>query len=91
MQKPDPRQPSSWSTYSEGDVWNIWVNALTKIMKKSGLPYQVRKDSDKNKNDTQSPFVMFIKEFQKVLPEEFRKFTNSDYALAQAISRARRK
>jgi hypothetical protein len=91
LQKPDSRKPNAWCTYSEGDVWSIWVNELTIIMKDSGLPYEVRKDSDKNKNDTQSPFVMFIKELQKVLPDDFRKFTNSDYALAQAISRARRR
>ena len=90
LQKPDPNQPNAWFAHSESDVWNIWVNALTTIMKDSGLPYKIRKDSDKNKRDTQSSFVMFIKELQKVLPEKCRKFTQSDYALAQGISRARR-
>jgi len=91
LQKPDPKQPNAWIAHSESDVWNIWVNALTKIMKDSGLPYKIRKDSDKNKNDTQSSFVMFIKELQKLLPEECGKFTQSDHALAQGISRARRR
>jgi hypothetical protein len=90
LQKPDPKQPNAWVAHSEGDVWNIWVNALTKIMKDSGLPYKIRKDSDKNKRDTQSSFVLFIQELQKALPKECRKFTHSDYALAQGISRARR-
>ncbi len=91
LQKPDPKQPNAWCTLSESDVWNIWVNALTKIIKDSGLPHKIRKDSDKNKHDIQSPFVIFIKELQKILPKKCRKFTQSEYALAQGISRARRR
>jgi hypothetical protein len=91
LQKPNPKQSNHWFTLSESDVWNIWVNELTEIMKDSGLPYKIRKDRDKNTHDTQSSFVMFIKELQKVLPKECRKFTQSDYALAQGISRARRR
>jgi hypothetical protein len=90
IEKPDPRLPSSWLAFSEGEVWNIWVNAVTKIMKQSGLPYQVRKDSDKNKKESPSPFVTLIKELQNRLPKECRKFTQSDDdALAQRIYRAR--
>jgi hypothetical protein len=89
IQKPDPKQPNVWLAFSEGEVWNIWVNAVTKIMKQSGLPYQVRKDSDKNKKESPSPFVTLIKELQNRLPKECRKFTHSDYALAQGIYRAR--
>lgn len=91
LQKPGPKQSNALYTYSEGEVWNFWVNTITKIIKDSGLDYKVRKDSDKNKNDTQSSFVRLIKELQKCLPKECRKFTQSDYALAQGISRARRK
>ena len=90
IQKPDPKQPNTWRSPSEGEAWNIWVNALTKIMKNNRLPYKVRKDKDKNKNDAQSPFVKLIQELQKCLPKECREFTQSDdYALAQRISRAR--
>jgi hypothetical protein len=92
IQEPDPKQPNTWRSLSEGDAWNIWVNALTKIMKNNGLPYKVRKDKDKTtSDDIQSPFVKLIKELQNCLPKECREFTQSDYyALAQRISRARR-
>jgi len=91
IQKADPEHPNDWYGVSEGEVWNIWVNALTKIMKNNGLPYKVRKDKDKNKNDAQSPFVKLIQELQNCLPKECREFTQSDdYALAQRINRARR-
>ena len=89
IQKPDPKQPNDWYGVSEGEVWNIWVNALTEIMKKNEMRYQVRKDSDKNKTNSQSSFVVLVRELQNCLPEEFRKFTHSDYALAQGIYRAR--
>jgi hypothetical protein len=68
IQKPDPKQPSSWIAFSESEVWNIWVNAVTKIVKKNGLPHKVRKDVDKNKNDVQSSFVVLVKELQNCLP-----------------------
>jgi hypothetical protein len=89
IQKPNAKQPTDWHGVSEGEVWNIWVNALTEILKKNGLPYKVRKDSDKNKTDSQSPFVVLVRELQNCLPEKFRKFAHSDYALAQGIYRAR--
>jgi hypothetical protein len=89
IQRPDPKLPNVWHSPSESRVWNIWVNALTKIMKDSGLPYQVRKDTDKNKSDVPSPFVKLVRELQNCLPQECRKFTQSDDALAQGIHRAR--
>ena len=91
LQKPDLTDPNAWLAHSESDIWNIWVNELTKIIKDSGLPYKVRKDNDKNKRDAQSSFVILIRELQKILPAECRKFMHSDYALAQGISRARRR
>jgi hypothetical protein len=88
IQRPDPEHPN-WLAFSEGEVWNMWVNALTKIMKNNGLPHGVRKDSDKNIKESPSSFVTLIKELQNCLPVECRKFTHSDYALAQGIFRAR--
>jgi hypothetical protein len=84
IQKPDPKQPNTWGSLSEGEAWNNWVNAITTIMQNGGLPYEVRKDYKT------SPFVALIGELQKCLPTECRKFTQSDDdALAQRIYRAR--
>ncbi len=89
IESPDPTQPN-WVASSKDEVWNIWVNAVTKIIKRrDGLPYKVRKDSYLNKAGIPSSFVTLIKELQKCLPEECRKFTHSDDALAQGIYRAR--
>jgi hypothetical protein len=76
-------------TFSEGEIWDVWINTLTTIMKDNGLPYEVRKDVDKRKGDSPSPFVALIRELQKSLPKELRKSMTSDDALAQRISRAR--
>jgi len=87
--KPDPKQPNDWCGPSKDEVWNLWVNAIAGIMKGGELPHTVRKDSEKNKNGSPSPFVTLIRELQKRLPQEYRKFTHSDDALSQGISRAR--
>jgi hypothetical protein len=89
IQKTDPKQPNTWRSMSEGEAWNVWVNALTKIMDKNGLPYKVRMDTDKKAEDVHSPFVRLIRELQKCLPKECRRFTHSDDALAKGIHRAR--
>jgi hypothetical protein len=89
LQQQDPEQPNDWRARSESDVWNIWVNAITKIVKRNDLPYKVRKDRDKNKNDVPSAFVVFVRELQKRLPVQCRKFMHSEDALAQGIHRAR--
>jgi len=88
IQRPDPEHPN-WLGFSEGEIWNMWVNALTKVMENTGLPTKVRKDSYLNKKGSPSSFVTLIKELQKHLPEKCRKFTHSDDALAQGIYRAR--
>ena len=75
--------------FSEGQIWTLWVLLLTNIMKNHRLPYKVRKDTDKRKGETPSPFVALIWELQQSLPKELRKFTQSHNALAQGIYRAR--
>ena len=75
--------------FSEGQIWNLWVLMLTDIMKNHRLPYKIRKDTDKRKGETPSPFVALIWELQQSLPKEQRKFTQSHDALAQGIYRAR--
>jgi hypothetical protein len=74
--------------FLQSEIWNLWVNSITTIMKQHKCPYKVRKDSDK-RHGPPSPFVTLIRELQKSLPVEFRRFTQSDDALAQAIHRAR--
>lgn len=69
----------------EGDEWSEWVRRITKILKDAGLPWQVSKDWRGKK----SPFVALIEALQEHLPEESRRHTHSDGALAKAIVGAR--
>lgn len=80
--------------YSEGWLWNYWICLLTIIVKEDGLRYEVRKDSDKQKpNSPISPFVLFVDELQKCIPNKFRRHSppgsETRGALASAIVRAR--
>jgi hypothetical protein len=75
--------------FRQGAAWNEWVCLLTLIMKEHGLPFEARKDVDKKATSKVSPFVRFVAELQRQLPEEFHQFTHSLDALSQAISRAR--
>jgi hypothetical protein len=75
---------------TERDVWNTWIRELTGILDKRGLPISARNDSDKQKGNRPSPFVAFIDELQKSLPEKYRRSTQSKFAAARAINRARR-
>jgi hypothetical protein len=84
-----PAEESSMLGFSQGEIWALWINMVTTIMKDSALPYEARKDSDKRKSDSPSPFVALVRELQKSLPIELQKSTQSDDALAQAIYRAR--
>jgi hypothetical protein len=89
-QKKDEVPPGgSYGTFTPGEIWNLWVNSITTVIRDENLPYKVRKDTDKHTGNN-SPFVRLIKEIQNSLPKEFRMFTHSDDALAQAIHRARR-
>lgn len=90
MELSDP----NYAGHSEGWLWNHWICLLTMIVKEHGLPYEVRKDSDKQKpNSPISPFVLFVDELQKCIPNEFRRHSppgsERREALATAIGRAR--
>lgn len=77
------------SGFREGMAWNQWISALIAIARDHGLPCGIRKDSDKQKPDTPSPFVILVRELQTCIPDEHRRSTQSDAALATAISKAR--
>ena len=75
----DPELPS----FTKGKSWNLWIRRLTKIMQDAGLPWQVRKDTDRP-----PPFAAFVWELQKYLPADC-KLSYAISALPTAISRAR--
>jgi len=57
------------SALQQGDSWIGWIYRLTEILNKVELPTFTRK----NLSDAeQSPFVLFVWELQKCLPEEKR-------------------
>jgi hypothetical protein len=72
--------------FQRGETWNEWVRDLSGVLQKRGFRTSVRKDSDKS--DTTSPFVRFIWELQELIPQEFRRGSHSDVALATLISKA---
>lgn len=78
------------NTPLERSVWNLWIGELTGILAKRGLPISARNNSDKQKDDRPSPFVAFVDELQNSLPKKYRRSTQSNFALARAINRARR-
>jgi hypothetical protein len=79
-----------YPVYKHGQLWNYWVYWLTIIVREHGLPYKARHDPDKRKVEG-SPFVLFLKELQKYVPEQCRQSTRiEDDSLAKAIHRARR-
>jgi VCBS repeat-containing protein len=73
--------------FSKGEAWDRWIVRLTSIAEKHGLPWRVRKDSDKQSD--QSPFVELIWELQQSVPGTHRRAHSKD-ALAKAITEARR-
>ena len=73
---------------NKGAAWDFWIRSLTELMKREDLPTAARKDTDKQRH--QSPFVLFVCELQKCLPDEFRQSMHSTGALAKAIQSARR-
>ena len=72
----------------EGAAWDLWVQQLSSFFKAAGLPTAARKDSDKQKNSSPSPFVVLIRELQKCVPRACYR-QRSDSTLATAISAAR--
>jgi hypothetical protein len=83
------------SGFRHGETWELWVRKLTSILKKSQLPVQVRKDTDKAKVAKPSAFVAFMRELQACIPKAYRKSQprsshfEANIALSTAISRAR--
>jgi hypothetical protein len=73
--------------FNKGEAWERWIVRLTSIAEKHGLPWRVRKDSDKQSD--QSPFVELIWELQQSVPGTHRRAHSKD-ALAKAITEARR-
>jgi hypothetical protein len=71
---------------SKGEAWDRWIVRLTSIAEKRGLPWRVRKDSDKQKRC--SPFVEFVWELQRSVPKAHRRYSRG--ALAGAVVGARR-
>ena len=74
--------------FSKGEAWDRWIVRLTSIAEKHGLPWRVRKDSDKQ-SDRQSPFVEFVWALQQFVPDAHR-LKHSRGAVAGAIVGARR-
>ncbi len=76
------------TAHYEGGAWAAWVRDLTSIAKAHGLPSAARKDIDKS--DRVSPFVRLVKALQDHIPKNYRRHAHSDWALAKAVSIARR-
>jgi hypothetical protein len=76
--------------FSKGEAWDRWIVRLTSIAEKHGLPWRVRKDSDKQSDShSQSHFVEFVWALQHFVPDAHRR-KHSRGALAGAIVGARR-
>jgi hypothetical protein len=74
--------------WPDGGAWEIWVRELTIIFANHKLPTGVRKDVDRQPEDTPSAFVNFVWSIQKFLPKQ-RVRAHSTGALATAIHAAR--
>jgi hypothetical protein len=72
--------------FSKGEAWERWIVRLISIAEKHGLPWRVRKDSDKQSRS--SPFVELVWELQQSVPKAHRRYSRG--ALAGAIVGARR-
>jgi hypothetical protein len=65
--------------------WNVWVCQIIDIFEAHDLPTSAPSDSDKR--DKSSEFVAFLYEFP--IPDRKKQHLQSQWALAQAIKRAR--
>jgi hypothetical protein len=83
------RRCSNPGYWRDGVAWDDWIIAIRQIMKTNGLPFRVRKDTDKNKSGRPSAFVEFIRELQGRFPKSHRRHAHSPTALTVAINRAR--
>jgi hypothetical protein len=71
--------------FKEGGAWRVLIIRLTEFATENNFP------SLAGKGGKTSPFVKFVGELQKTFPKAFRKHLQSDDALAEAISTARRR
>jgi hypothetical protein len=71
--------------------WEDWIAELIGLFKDQyGLPTSASKDVDKAKPGRRpSKFVIFIRELQRLIEPQYRQHTQSDEALAAAITRAK--
>jgi len=76
--------------FVEGQMWDELVCQLTDFAKQRVYPFSASKGVDKT-SDRTSPFIGLVRELQNTFPEECRRHTASDMALAEAIAVARRK
>jgi hypothetical protein len=74
---------TAWKLALIGPLAKFWEETL-----KRGL-ITIRKDTDKMKHDpVDPPFVVFVKEIERALPERFRSSPNSPDAYRAAVSKA---
>ena len=85
------QQGGSGSGLVEGGAWSKLVCHLSKVAIKHGLPYRASKGTDKSVNSEPSQFVKFLRAFQRTFPSQWQRHNVSYDALAEAISKARRK
>jgi hypothetical protein len=71
----------------DGSAWQGWIISLTVLFKSEKLPFGVRKDAEGSKGA--SPFVEFVASLQRQLPSDYRRHSQSIWALSQAIWLAR--
>jgi hypothetical protein len=71
--------------FKEGSAWKILITRLTEFAARNNFPFLA------GKGGRTSPFVKFVRELQKTFPKAYRKHLQSDDALAEAISKARRR
>jgi hypothetical protein len=67
------------------------VCRLTDYVEERGYPSGASKGVDKSASGATSEFVALVRELQRLFPEECRRHTASDPALAEGIAVARRK
>lgn len=77
--------------FAEGEAWEKMVRKLSDYCKSRGYPTGASKGENMSANHKTSPFVAFVREMQMTFPDECRRHTHSDAALAQGITEARRK
>lgn len=71
--------------FKEGSAWKLLIIGLTELASRNNFP------SLAAKGGRTSAFVKFVRELQKTFPKAYRQHLQSDDALAEAISKVRRR